>query len=183
MEEFLFSRGRGPGFPGNASGNASGKESSCQCRRCTFHPWVGKIPWSRKWQPTPVLLPGKFQGQRSLAGYSPWRRKELDTTWAQGDHFSLSAVSVLLFLSPNWFGLFNDWWPLPFPSQLPWTSGVLSSSIYVALQELTLLCVFSTLSKHNEKWNHVLLLDPNLAAWCLYRTINICYLMNDVDSV
>ena len=32
--------------------------------------WVGKIPWSRKWQPTPVFLPGKFHGQRSLAGYS-----------------------------------------------------------------------------------------------------------------
>ena len=34
----------------------------------------------RKWQPTPVLLPGKFHGQRSLVGYSPWGRKELDTT-------------------------------------------------------------------------------------------------------
>ena len=34
--------------------------------------WVGKIPWRRKWQPTPVLLPGKFHGPRSLAGYSPW---------------------------------------------------------------------------------------------------------------
>ena len=41
---------------------------------------VGKIPWSRKWQPTPVFLPGEFHGQRSLAGYSPWSRKELDTT-------------------------------------------------------------------------------------------------------
>ena len=39
----------------------SGKESTCQCRRCRFNPWVGKIPWSRKWQPTPTLfLPGKF---------------------------------------------------------------------------------------------------------------------------
>ena len=36
--------------------------------------------WRRKWQPTPVLLPGKFQGQRSLVGYSPWGRKESDTT-------------------------------------------------------------------------------------------------------
>ena len=33
-------------------------------------PWVGKIPWRREWQPTPVFLPGEFQGQRSLAGYS-----------------------------------------------------------------------------------------------------------------
>jgi len=37
-----------------------------------FNPWVGKIPWKRKWQPTPVILPGKSHGQRSLAGYSPW---------------------------------------------------------------------------------------------------------------
>ena len=35
-------------------------------------PWVGKIPWSRKWQPTPVFMPGKFHEQRSLTGYSPW---------------------------------------------------------------------------------------------------------------
>ena len=41
---------------------------------------VGKIPWSRKWQPTSVFLPGKFHGQRSLAGYSPWGRKESDLT-------------------------------------------------------------------------------------------------------
>ena len=37
-----------------------------------FNPWVGKILWGRKWQPTTVFLPGKFYGQRSLAGYSPW---------------------------------------------------------------------------------------------------------------
>ena len=43
---------------------------------------VGKIPWNRKWQPTPVFLPGKFHGQRSLVDYSPWSRKESDTTEA-----------------------------------------------------------------------------------------------------
>jgi len=43
-------------------------------------PWVRKIPWRRKWQPTAVLLPGKSNGQRSLVGYSPWVHKELDTT-------------------------------------------------------------------------------------------------------
>ena len=61
----------------------SGKESACQGGRHWrrgFDPWVGKIPWSRKWQPTPVLLPRKSHGQRSLAGYSPWGCKELDTT-------------------------------------------------------------------------------------------------------
>ena len=48
-------------------------ESACQCRRYRRHrfdPWVGKIPWRRKWQPTPVFLPGKLHGQRSLTGYS-----------------------------------------------------------------------------------------------------------------
>ena len=40
--------------------------------------WVGKIPWRRKWLPTPVFLPGESHGQRSLAGYRPWDHKELD---------------------------------------------------------------------------------------------------------
>ena len=69
------------GFPGGAGG----KELACQCRRCKRHrfhphfPWVGKIPWRRKWQPTPVFLPGESQGQRSLA-YSPCGREESDMT-------------------------------------------------------------------------------------------------------
>jgi len=45
-----------------------------------FDPWIGKSPWRREWLPTPVFLPGEFQGQRSLAGYSPWCCKETDTT-------------------------------------------------------------------------------------------------------
>ena len=53
----------------------SGKESACQCRRCGFDLWVGKIPWRRKQQPTPVFLPGEFHGQRSLVGYSSWSHK------------------------------------------------------------------------------------------------------------
>ena len=44
-----------------------------------FNPWVGKMPWRRAWQPTPVFLPREFHGQTSLAGYSPWRHKESDT--------------------------------------------------------------------------------------------------------
>ena len=43
-----------------------------QCRRCSFDPWVEKIPWRRGWLPTPGFLPGGFHGQRSLLGYSPW---------------------------------------------------------------------------------------------------------------
>ena len=57
------------GFPGGASG----KEPDCQCRRhkrSGFDPSVGKIPWRRAWQPTPVFLPGESRGQRSRVGYS-----------------------------------------------------------------------------------------------------------------
>ena len=52
----------------------------CQCSRHGFDPWVGKIPWRRKWQPTPALLPAESHGQRSLVGYSLWGHKESDTT-------------------------------------------------------------------------------------------------------
>ena len=45
-----------------------------------FDTWVGKIPWRRKWQPTPVFLPGESHGGRHLVGYSPWGCKELDMT-------------------------------------------------------------------------------------------------------
>ena len=61
----------------------SGKEPTCQCRRHRrpeFDPWVGKIPWRKKWQPTPVFVPGESRSQRSLVGYSPWDCKESDMT-------------------------------------------------------------------------------------------------------
>ena len=61
----------------------SGKEPTCQWRKCKiwgFDPWVRKIPWSRNRWSTPVLSPGKSQGQRSLVGYSPWGHKDSDTT-------------------------------------------------------------------------------------------------------
>ena len=58
----------------------SSKESACQCRRRGFDPWVGKILWRRRWQPTSAFLIGKSHGQRSLAGNSPWGPKESDTT-------------------------------------------------------------------------------------------------------
>ena len=58
---------------------------SPQCRRPGFNSWVGKIPWRRKWQPTPVLLPGKSHEQRSLVGSSPWSRKESEMTEQMAD--------------------------------------------------------------------------------------------------
>ena len=65
-----------------------GKESACQCRRCKrggFDPCIRKIPWRRVWQPTPVFLPGKFHGQKSLAGYSPGSQKSQTrmSNWVQ----------------------------------------------------------------------------------------------------
>ena len=62
-------------------------------RRQAFDPWVGKIPCRREWQPTPVLLPGEFHAQRSLAGYSPWGHKESDRT----DQLTLPLLNMILF--------------------------------------------------------------------------------------
>jgi len=55
------------------------KRICLQYRRPGFDPWVGKISWRREWLPTPVFLPGKSHGQRSLEGYSPQGSKESDT--------------------------------------------------------------------------------------------------------
>ena len=58
----------------------SGNKSARRLRRCRFDLWVGKIPWGKAWQPTPVFLPGESHGKRSLAGYSPWGCKESNMT-------------------------------------------------------------------------------------------------------
>ena len=88
------------GFPGGTSG----KQLTCKCRRCKrwwFDPWIRKIPWRRKWQPTPVFLPGEAHSQRSLEackvskrwtwlkqlsmpahrGQIPWRRTHRTQGW------------------------------------------------------------------------------------------------------
>ena len=99
-------------------------QSVClQGGRPGFTPWVGKISWRRKWQPTPVFLPGKSHGQRNLVGYSLWGHKESDTT--ERLHFTLRIPDPYLLLeSPR----------LLSPAQGPWTS-------YQPTQELTLsLC-------------------------------------------
>ena len=81
----------------------SGKESACQYRRPRVSPWVGKIPWSRKQQPTSVSLPGNCHGQRSLAGCSPWSRKsaghELATDSSNKLHMLLMIIKSVLFNS------------------------------------------------------------------------------------
>ena len=68
------------GFPGGANGS---KEPVCKCRRhrrLRFDPWVGKIPWRKAWQPSPIFLPGETHGQLSVAGYGAQGHKELDKT-------------------------------------------------------------------------------------------------------
>ena len=63
-----------------ASPMAQQKETAFNAgdRRCKFDPWVRKIPWRRKWQPTPIFLPGESSGQRPLAGYTVHRMAESD---------------------------------------------------------------------------------------------------------
>ena len=71
-----------------------------QCRRPGFDSWVGKIPWRRKWQPTPVSLPGESHGQRSLAGYSLWGRKSqtrLSTQHTQNANCPLILIHLFSF--------------------------------------------------------------------------------------
>ena len=70
-----------------------------QCRRCEFDSWVRKIPSRKKWQATPVFLPGKFYEQRSLVGYSPWGCKE-------SDMISKSLWKSILFNTPEALGDF-----------------------------------------------------------------------------
>ena len=68
------------------------------CRRPRFDPWVGKIPWRREWQPTPVFVPGKSHGQRRLAGYSSRVHKKSDMTeWLTHFHVCPNASSCIYF--------------------------------------------------------------------------------------
>ena len=98
----------------------SGKEFTCQGRRLRRRGsdlWFGKIPWRRKWQATPVFLPGESHRQRSLAGYSPQGRKELDTTeWLTHtelayQYYSFKKYSLLHHLKNNALrDVETDWW-------------------------------------------------------------------------
>ena len=77
------------GFPGGISG----KEPACQCRRRKrngFNPWVRKMPWRRKWQPTLVSLPRESHGQRTLVDYGPW--DSLSTNTGAGSHVLLQGI-------------------------------------------------------------------------------------------
>ena len=77
------------------------------CRKPSFDPWVRKIPWRRKWQPTPVFLPGESLGQRSVEGYGPWDCKESDTTEQIILGIRVSACSIF-FIAPQ----LRQGWPV-----------------------------------------------------------------------
>ena len=83
----------------NFLGGSDGKSIRLQWGRTRFNSWVRKIPWRRKWQPTPGLLPGKSHGQRRLVGYNPWGPKESDTTERLNFHFLTLVVSEREYLS------------------------------------------------------------------------------------
>ena len=104
----------------------SGKESACQCRRCGFNPWVWKIPWSRKWQPTPVFLPGKFHGQRSLVDCSPpgvpWLSASTHAHMCALTRCMPPSPLFAVFLCPAYCWPPNLWYRLTFLTKPPFVS-------------------------------------------------------------
>ena len=100
------------GFPGGTSG----KEPACQCSRHKWHgfnPWIRRIPW-RAWQPTPAFLPGESHGQRSMAGYSPWSRKELNYEWSDLAHMHkiVQNICTIIQNAITWGNWVIDIWDL-----------------------------------------------------------------------
>ena len=115
-----------------------------QCRRLRFNPSVGKIPWSRTWQLTPVLLPGKSHGQRSLAGYSPCGCKQSDTSeWLT---LSSSLFMLLVLCSMDIGTLRLPSTPRPPSRQLPPRPSPQQNMCggEVAFDDLLLLTAFSS---------------------------------------
>ena len=82
------------------AGGSDSKESAWNAGDPNSIPGMRRFPWRREWLPTPVFLPGEFCGQRSLAGYNAWDRKESDTT----KQLSLHSLTVILGLFiPHFF--------------------------------------------------------------------------------
>ena len=97
VAEFAGEKLKQRGFPGDSAE----KECTCQFRRRGFNPWIGKIPWRKKWQPTLVFLPGKAHGQRNLAGYSPWGCKRVWVTKQVQTIDHKIRVQAIKVLSPG----------------------------------------------------------------------------------
>ena len=76
----------------------SGEKSTCQWEDTeeSINPWIRKITWRRKWQPTPVIMPGRSHGERSLEGYRPWSHKSVGHNWAQVAFLCWSSVCLFV---------------------------------------------------------------------------------------
>ena len=107
------------GFPGG-----SGKEYAWQCWICGFNPWVGKIPWSRQWQPIPTFFPGKSHGQRNLAGYSPWGRRRGRHNWVTVGSCTCLSLGELT-LQKTWHDQSFKTRKLPLADRVPWKCATL----------------------------------------------------------
>ena len=102
-----------PTCSSNFPGDSDGKSVCLQCGRSRFNPRVGKILWRRQWQPTPVLLPGKSHGRRSLAGCSPWGCKESDMTERLKNNMMGTSAAFKVESWCRWQrGVLG--WPVPF---------------------------------------------------------------------
>ena len=120
------------GIPG---GSAVKKKKFLWCRWCGFDPWVGKIPWRRKRQPTPVFLPGKILWSQKPGGLCPWGHKESDRTEHACIYLSIQpsiypsihvSIHLPLYLSPIYLPIHPSTCPssryyIPLPIQ-PFTN-------------------------------------------------------------
>ena len=101
-----------------------------QEKRCGFDPWVGRIPWRRKWQPTPVFLLGKSHGQKSVASYSSQGLKESDTTEGLSAHTYTppkpSLLNNMVHSSKNLISFPWQRWSDPPKPASPWAQILLS---------------------------------------------------------
>ena len=139
----------------------SGKEPICQCKRLKrpkFDPWVGKIPWKRAWQPTPVFLLGESHGQRSLAGYI--HRVAQSRTW-------------LKWLSMTWHGTgissvqFSH--SVVSDSATPWTAACQASLSIINSQSLLKLMSIEWVMPSN----HLILCHPLLLPPSVFPSIRV----------
>ena len=128
------------------------KKKICLQRRIPgFNSWIGKIPWRRAWQPTPVFLPGKFHGQRSLEGYSPQGCTESDRTEATEQQQQQASVSSVKWLRS--VQLFST----------PWTAAHQASlSITNSWSLLKLMSIESVMPSNHLILSRPLLLPPSV---------------------
>ena len=123
--------------------------------------WGGKVPWRRKWLPTPVSLPGKSHGQRSSAGYRPWGHRELDTTQHQHQHHQRESKDK------SW----KAWRePLPLASLEPNYSHSWTQKLRIVFSNPVNMGVIS------------FLVIPNLLQIFLLRNASLSHISNSVSS-